>query len=143
MVEHAREQVPGRSAGFTLTELLFVALIIGILVAIILPVLAQVAGHAQKKACFANQRTIEGAAMVWQSSSSIGDVASLAGVVNGAHQLVTGGYVKRPPYCPGAPRPADINNPSAAEGAYTLTASATVAACTFGSLGAHGSFHAP
>ena len=132
----------GDSGGFTLTELMFVVLIIGILIAVVLPVLAQTAGHAEKKTCYASQRTIEGAVMVWQAQEN-SNVSALAGVVNGGHALITGGYIKRPPACPSAPHPADANNPSSAEGAYTLTATATVQPCTFGSLGAHGSYRGP
>jgi type II secretory pathway pseudopilin PulG len=121
---------------------MFVVLIIGILLAIVLPVIAQASSHAERKTCFANQRTIEGAVMVWQlDPARQSNVSVLAGLVNGAHELVTGNFITRPPRCPSAPRPADISNPTAAEGAYTLSATATVAPCSFGSLGAHGSFH--
>jgi prepilin-type N-terminal cleavage/methylation domain-containing protein len=142
MVRHAAGGTTDGSVGFTLTELMFVVLIIGILVAVVLPVLAQAAGHAEKRTCYASQRTIEGAVMVWQAQES-GNISALAGVVNGSHALVTGGYLKRPPACPSAPHPADPNNPSSAEGAYTLNATAAVLPCTFGSLGAHGSYRGP
>ena len=130
------------SAGFTLAELMFVVLIIGILLAIALPVIAQATSHAERKTCYANQRTIEGAVMVWQLDPARQlNVSTLAGLVNATHELIAGNYITRPPRCPSAPTPANTANPTAAEGAYTLNATATVAPCSFGSLGAHGSFH--
>jgi len=130
------------SAGFTLAELMFVVLIIGILMAIALPVMAQATSHAERKTCYANQRTIEGAVMVWQLDPTRQlNVSTLAGLVNSSHELITGNFITRPPRCPSAPDPVNPANPTAAEGAYTLSSTATVAPCTFGSIGAHGSIH--
>ena len=141
MSNNSIDDVMSTSAGFTLTELMFVVLVIGVLVAIVLPVLAQSASHAERKTCYANQRTIEGTVMVWQVDTSSQTVTALAGVVNASHLLISGNYITRPPSCPSAPDPVDPQNPTAAEGAYTLGTTATVSACAFGSLGAHGSFH--
>lgn len=124
--------------GFTLAELVIIILIIGILLAIVLPVLVTAVSHAAKKTCFTNQRAIEGCVAVWQTDASHDDVSTLAGVVTATHELVTGRYLLRAPRCPSAPTPANPLAPTAAEGAYTLTATGTVAPCVFGDLGPHG-----
>ena len=82
--------------GFTLVELMVVVLIIGILIAIAIPVFNAAKANAQKKSCYANQRTLEGAAETYQA-----DQGSLptAATISGAGWAVPA-YVKSAPYCP-------------------------------------------
>ena len=54
-----------RSAGFTLTEVMYVVLIIGLLVAIIIPNFLKSRATAQKNSCIANLKAIDSAVQQW------------------------------------------------------------------------------
>lgn len=81
-----------KDEGFTLVELMVVVLIIGILVAIAIPVFNAAKTNAQTKSCFANERTVDGAARSYEAESGAlpADVAA----------LVTATYLKAAPVCP-------------------------------------------
>jgi prepilin-type N-terminal cleavage/methylation domain-containing protein len=90
-----------KDEGFTLVELMVVVLIIGILVAIAVPIFNAAKGSAQQKTCFANQRTIEGAVQSYQASNgALPPTVAAGGTAGDGSALITGGYVKSWPYCP-------------------------------------------
>jgi prepilin-type N-terminal cleavage/methylation domain-containing protein len=113
-------------SGFTLVELMVVVLIIGILVAVAIPVFNSAKSKAQRMTCFANQRMIEGATALWDGAHPSGQKSDLAGPVNAANPLVTENFLSVPPACPAATNP-PVN------GTYTLDAIGFVAPCTWGS----------
>ncbi|MGB3913054.1 MAG: prepilin-type N-terminal cleavage/methylation domain-containing protein [Syntrophomonadaceae bacterium] len=85
------------SKGFTLVELMVVLLIIGILIAIAIPIYNSTQKNAKQRACDANIRTIEGAAA--QYYSTVGEWPSMSDLTT-ATDDEDNRYIKENPQCP-------------------------------------------
>ena len=86
-----------RDEGFTLVELMVVVLIVGILVALAVPIFWAAKSTAQQRTCFANQRTIEGASQTYRAGTGSFPPAT---AVDSSNPLITGYYLKSAPICP-------------------------------------------
>ena len=78
--------------GFTLVELMVVVVIIGVLVAIAIPIFSGIQANARTKACDANIRTIKGAVAMYYAEENAypADIAALVGK----------NYLESAPGCP-------------------------------------------
>ncbi|NTU71087.1 MAG: prepilin-type N-terminal cleavage/methylation domain-containing protein [Coriobacteriia bacterium] len=104
--------------GFTLLEIMVIVLIVGILVGIAIPVLGAAKANAQMKSCWANQRSIEGAA---QTYASVNGAMPAGGAVDGAGWAVPV-YIAEAPICPC----------DAAMNPYEIDDQGTVVSCSMG-----------
>jgi len=87
-----------KDEGFTLVELMVVVLIIGILVAIAIPVFNAARDRAEARTCQANLRTLDGAVQQWVAD----DIANDPTAEDTASMTTElGPYLKDFPECPG------------------------------------------
>jgi len=87
-----------KEEGFTLVELMVVVLIIGILVAIAVPVFNMVRASSEKRTCQSNLRTIDGAIEQWIAENPAREYNTLASTSGITSDLA--GYFKEIPKCP-------------------------------------------
>ncbi len=81
--------------GFTLVEIMIVVAIIGLLAAVAIPNFMRARERAQRNACIANLKQIDGAKTLWalDTGAASGDTVLMT-------DLVTA-YIKATPSCPG------------------------------------------
>jgi general secretion pathway protein G len=82
-------------SAFTLVEIMIVVAIIGMLTAIAIPTIARARENAQRNACIANLKQIDGAKATWamEQKKTSTDVPALTDLYGSAN------YIREAPYC--------------------------------------------
>jgi prepilin-type N-terminal cleavage/methylation domain-containing protein len=106
-----------RDEGFTLVELMVVVLIIGIVVAIAIPVFNAARANAQAGACKSNMRTVDGAYQTYKAEYPAATFADFAALMAASPAGLVPDYIKATPTCP-------------AGGAYTFTQATGTTTCS-------------
>lgn len=86
--------------GFTLTELMLVVLIVGILIAIAVPMFISLRSTAYEKACESNLITLDRAIQAWKAANPDASYPGPSQESQLQDDLVSGGYIKKMPVCP-------------------------------------------
>ena len=83
-------------SAFTLVEIMIVVAIIGMLTAIAIPTVAKARENAQRNACIANLKQIDGAKATWamEQKKTSTDTPALTDLYGAAN------YIRDQPYCP-------------------------------------------
>ncbi len=104
--------------GFTLIELMVVILIIGILVAIAVPIFNNARASAQRRTCQANLRTLDGAVQTWKADHP--DTVYPNSPATLAADLVPE-YIKSMPTCPSDGQAYGCAGPGTQTGSPTIS----------------------
>jgi prepilin-type N-terminal cleavage/methylation domain-containing protein len=110
-----------RKSGFTLVEIMIVVAIIGLLAAIAIPNFVKARTSAQKNACIANLKQIEGAKEQWALENKKTEGATTSGSEDAINAFLRGGGT---PTCQG-------------NGTYTYGVVGAAVTCSLGATAGH------